>query len=141
MSQIILEIFCYQYNFCGMRATEYLLLNFCGTRATKLFPFSMLERIMEKSWYFSHGKMKAELNIYEQHIWMWYKTIGKMFLYTHEYRIESWHAGNWEIYKVFRYVEKHEILEKKVRYIECWYMEVYIWNLGDECVTCVNIHE
>ena len=48
MSQIILEIFCYQSNFCGTRAAEYLLLNFCGTRAAKLFPFSMLERIVEK---------------------------------------------------------------------------------------------
>jgi hypothetical protein len=43
-----LEIFCYQYNFCGTRATEYLLLNFCGTHAAKLFPFSMLEQIVEK---------------------------------------------------------------------------------------------
>jgi hypothetical protein len=48
MSQIILEIFCYQYNFCGTRAAEYLLLNFCGTCAAKLFPFSMLEQIVEK---------------------------------------------------------------------------------------------
>ena len=49
-----------------------------------------------------------------------------MFLYTHEYRIESWHAGHWEIYEVFRYVEKHEILEKKVPYIECINTKVYI---------------
>jgi hypothetical protein len=64
-----------------------------------------------------------------------------MFLYTHEYRIESWHAGHWEIYKVFRYIEKHEILEKKVPYIEYQNTMVYIWNFGDEYFTYVYIHE
>ena len=49
-----------------------------------------------------------------------------MFLYTHEYRIESWHAGHWVIYKIFRYVEKQEILEKKVPYIEYINTKVYI---------------
>jgi hypothetical protein len=34
-----------------------------------------------------------------------------MLLRRHEYRIESMHAGHWGIYKVFRYKDKHEILE------------------------------
>jgi hypothetical protein len=37
--------------------------------------------------------------------------------YEHEYRIGSWHAGSCGIYKVFRFGDKHKILERRVRYI------------------------
>ncbi len=49
-----------------------------------------------------------------------------MLLRTHEYRIESMHTGHWGINKVFRYDDKHEILEKIIHCKEYRDMEVYI---------------